>query len=660
VPYQINDPDLPAHVKKLSAKKRRQWVHVWNAAYQKAIDGGASKANAEKSAFAQANGVVGKEQDVKRKSLTEVHVQPLQIVEGEDGAPLHVHAKAQQADIINGNGRVYPRAVLTREVTRLAPLAAENRLVGEVDHPEGYPTIASTGLKITSLALDETGTVVLEADILPTSKGRDLEALVRAGVPVGISSRGYGTLKAGEWEGKPARIVQDDFELESFDAVIRPSVPGAEITHFESEDTDMDLTLEELKEGYADLVAQLEAPLREQVESLTAQVTDLTAQVADLTAKLTASEEASAVLNTRLESLNVEHEALLAKLAAVQETEAALAAAQAEVAELKAALEALTAELGMTEAVVPFHASEKAEEGTKWSADAARDGAWEKGLAAYKAIHAWFDAEDKENKTAYKLPHHNAEGKVVWAGVHAAMAALMGARGGTAIPEGDRAGVKRHLAKHYKQFDKEVPESLEQLLADASTTPTDIPCYCATCDTVVKMQSPAVVQLDSGALALRGECADGHPVVRGFYLPWSDLESLETVKHDVAEAIRPLTAEVEEMRQTLATHEAERQRLVADLAAETAARQTAESTITCRDAIVERCRGERFSWALMEKLNKSVTSPDDIEAKLPEARSLVALELGTPAPRGQPHVDLETLTPQQRAQLDLNRRMLTR
>jgi len=41
------------------------------------------------------------------------------------------------------------------------------------------------------------------------------------------------------------------------------------------------------------------------------------------------------------------------------------------------------------------------------------------------------------------------------------MAALLGARGGVNIPDADRKGVYNHLAKHYKQFDKEVPEFRE-------------------------------------------------------------------------------------------------------------------------------------------------------------------------------------------------------
>lgn len=97
----------------------------------------------------------------------------------------------------------------------------------------------------------------------------------------------------------------------------------------------------------------------------------------------------------------------------------------------------------------------KAPEGEAWSGPrqvAAAD--------VQKLFHmcAWYDTADKENKGAYKLPHHEADGNtLVWRGVAAAMAALMGARGGVDMPSGQRRGVYNHLAKHYRDFDKEPP-----------------------------------------------------------------------------------------------------------------------------------------------------------------------------------------------------------
>ncbi|MBW2672141.1 MAG: HK97 family phage prohead protease [Deltaproteobacteria bacterium] len=99
----------------------------------------------------------------------------------------------------------------------------------------------------------------------------------------------------------------------------------------------------------------------------------------------------------------------------------------------------------------------KAPEDEEW------DGAAEVAAADVddlKVMCAWVDSENADNKGAYKLAHHKASGNhaVVWRGVVAAMASLLGARGGVDIPDGDRKAVYNHLAKHYAEFDKEPPE----------------------------------------------------------------------------------------------------------------------------------------------------------------------------------------------------------
>jgi hypothetical protein len=94
--------------------------------------------------------------------------------------------------------------------------------------------------------------------------------------------------------------------------------------------------------------------------------------------------------------------------------------------------------------------------------EAAWNGPKEKAAAEVddlKKMSTWVDSEKDDVKGGYKLHHHRADGyNTVWRGVAAAMAALLGARGGVDIPDGDRKGVFNHLARHYKEFDKDVPE----------------------------------------------------------------------------------------------------------------------------------------------------------------------------------------------------------
>ena len=123
--------------------------------------------------------------------------------------------------------------------------------------------------------------------------------------------------------------------------------------------------------------------------------------------------------------------------------------------------------------VVPYTDYPDMDEATEWDAAKARaqlaawassDGSGDKDKmdwAKYARGFAWFDAADKENFGAYKLPHHYVVGgslKDVWRGVAASMVVVLGGRGGADIPEDDRRGIYNHLARHYKEFDKEPPE----------------------------------------------------------------------------------------------------------------------------------------------------------------------------------------------------------
>jgi len=73
---------------------------------------------------------------------------------------------------------------------------------------------------------------------------------------------------------------------------------------------------------------------------------------------------------------------------------------------------------------------------------------------------AWVDGAKADAFTSYKFPHHNVVNDqliAIWRGVTAGMATLLGANGGTTIPDSDKVGVYEHLAKHYEDAGKEVP-----------------------------------------------------------------------------------------------------------------------------------------------------------------------------------------------------------
>jgi hypothetical protein len=78
----------------------------------------------------------------------------------------------------------------------------------------------------------------------------------------------------------------------------------------------------------------------------------------------------------------------------------------------------------------------------------------------YRDAHVWYDADNKENFTAYKLLIADViDGRLtaVPRGVMAAGGVMDGARGGVDMPDQDRDRVKSHLAKYYRKMGDDPP-----------------------------------------------------------------------------------------------------------------------------------------------------------------------------------------------------------
>jgi|TARA_R110000764_G_C10859859_1_gene366462 hypothetical protein len=147
----------------------------------------------------------------------------------KENKTFEVKGVVQRAEAQNQNGRIYPREILEREVENYVngPIK-ENRALGELDHPDSS-VINLQNVSHTIKRLWWEGDDVLgEVEILATPAGNILKALFAAGVTVGISSRGMGSVKENMSEGTVE--VQDDFELLCWDFVSTPSTHGAFMT----------------------------------------------------------------------------------------------------------------------------------------------------------------------------------------------------------------------------------------------------------------------------------------------------------------------------------------------------------------------------------------------------------------------------------------------
>jgi len=131
--------------------------------------------------------------------------------------------KLQEAEVQNGNGRIYPHNILVREVTNYQKVIKERRSVGELDHPEdSVVNLRNASHMVTDVWWDNQSVMGM-IKVLDTPSGNILRSLVDSGVQLGISSRGLGSVS----EGNNSVTVNDDFQLICFDIVSEPSTPGA-------------------------------------------------------------------------------------------------------------------------------------------------------------------------------------------------------------------------------------------------------------------------------------------------------------------------------------------------------------------------------------------------------------------------------------------------
>ena len=162
------------------------------------------------------------------KLITEVYEQNKIIVEEKlgKGKQYFIEGIFLQSELKNRNGRVYPEAVMDKEVQRYTEeYINKNRAYGELGHPD-TPSINLDRVShmITSLKKDGTN-YIGRAKILDTPMGKIAKGLLDGGANLGVSSRALGSLKTNR-DG--IQVVQDDFMLSTAaDIVADPSAPNA-------------------------------------------------------------------------------------------------------------------------------------------------------------------------------------------------------------------------------------------------------------------------------------------------------------------------------------------------------------------------------------------------------------------------------------------------
>lgn len=142
------------------------------------------------------------------------------LCEMRKGTDLYLKGIMMQAELKNGNGRVYPLAEISRAVEEAQKRIKEGfNIMGELNHPDTLTiNLDRVSHIITEIAMNGNDAVG-KMKLLNTPTGNIAKALIEGGVRLGVSSRGTGNVNES---GGVA-----DFNFVTVDIVSQPSAPNA-------------------------------------------------------------------------------------------------------------------------------------------------------------------------------------------------------------------------------------------------------------------------------------------------------------------------------------------------------------------------------------------------------------------------------------------------
>jgi hypothetical protein len=151
------------------------------------------------------------------------------ILESSSTTPgrMTVEGVGQRCDVPNQNKRIYTRALWEKlqKDPKVLSILEKRQMIGMLNHPASGETDPEKGSHIvTKFWMPENSNeVYIRAEILDTPVGKILQEYIKAGVVIGVSSRGKGEVKS---QGG-VDYVQENFNLVTWDFVLNPSTHNA-------------------------------------------------------------------------------------------------------------------------------------------------------------------------------------------------------------------------------------------------------------------------------------------------------------------------------------------------------------------------------------------------------------------------------------------------
>lgn len=139
-----------------------------------------------------------------------------------------------RVDAINGNNRIYPRTVYRPALETVKKSGFP--YAGEHPHPRIYrgangrvlfdSKVPNQCVKFRNAEIDEAGNVWAEYKPLDTEMGKQVQAMLDAGLPIGFSNRMTGSMAPARVNGKQVSVAKR-LALYTWDVVLNPAEPEA-------------------------------------------------------------------------------------------------------------------------------------------------------------------------------------------------------------------------------------------------------------------------------------------------------------------------------------------------------------------------------------------------------------------------------------------------
>ncbi|MGF9909480.1 hypothetical protein [Brevibacillus porteri] len=139
-----------------------------------------------------------------------------------------------RVDAINGNNRLYPKNVYQPALDQLK--ATGFPYAGEHPHPRSYKgadgrvlfdsSVPNQAVVFRDAGIDPNGVVWAEYKPLATDMGKQVQAMLDAGLPIGFSNRMTGDIVSAKVDGKNVGVARR-LSLYTWDVVLNPAEPDA-------------------------------------------------------------------------------------------------------------------------------------------------------------------------------------------------------------------------------------------------------------------------------------------------------------------------------------------------------------------------------------------------------------------------------------------------